>query len=209
MPLVSRDNAGSCHEEVVGPGGHGMQSTLPIPQSSSDQIWYSCLIVSHPVLHVRCALSSYGVKPSPRVPHTTQLLPISENPLPGRAPDALDEAILLCEPVQAVVGLAHCAHETAERVGLVIAGVAAVLVDLSNADLDRGVVLGLDDAAGSAALAGDVAVKLKISIRAVGVTSREISRAGKPYRSTSSPRSFSILMNVWVRRRVVIGGAAL
>jgi hypothetical protein len=209
MLLVSRDNAGSCHEEVVGPGGHGMQSTLPIPQSSSDQIWYSCPIVSHNVLPVQCALSNSGVKPRPSVPRTTQLLPISENPLPGRAPDALEEAILLCEPVQAVVGLAHCAHETAERVGLVIAGVAAVLVDLSDADLDRGVVLGLDDAAGSAALAGDVAVKLKISIRAVDVTSRGISWAGKPYRSTSSPRSFSILMNVWVRRRVVIGSAAL
>jgi len=91
-------------------------------------------------------------------PRTTQLLTISENPLPGRAPDALEEAIFLCKPVQAVVGFAHCAHETAESIALVLASVAAVLVNLSDTDLDGGVILGLDDAAGGAALAGDVAV---------------------------------------------------
>jgi len=39
---------------------------------------------------------------------------------------------------------------------VVLARVAAVLVDLGDADLHAGVVLGLDDAAGRAALAGDV-----------------------------------------------------
>ncbi len=34
----------------------------------------------------------------------------------------------------------------------------AVLVNLGNGDLDRAVILGLDDAVGSAALAGDIAV---------------------------------------------------
>jgi hypothetical protein len=70
------------------------------------------------------------------------------NHLPGRAPDALEEAILLCEPVEAVVALAHGADEAAQGVGLVLAGVAAVLVNLADADLDGGVVLGLDDASG-------------------------------------------------------------
>jgi len=68
------------------------------------------------------------------------------NHLPGRAPDRLEEAVLLCEPVEAVVGLAHGAYETADGIDLVVAGVAAVLVDLANAQLDRGVVLSPDDA---------------------------------------------------------------
>ena len=78
------------------------------------------------------------------------ILPQLHSPkyLPGRAPDALEEAVLLCEPVQAVVRLAHGAYEAAEGVDLVVTGVAAVLVNLANADLDGGVVLGLDDASG-------------------------------------------------------------
>jgi hypothetical protein len=70
------------------------------------------------------------------------------NRLPARAPDGLEEAVLLCEPVEAVVGLAHGANETADGVSLVVAGVAAVLVNLANAQLNRGVVLGPDDASG-------------------------------------------------------------
>lgn len=42
---------------------------------------------------------------------------------------------------------------------MVLAGVAAVLVNLANVDLDRGVVLGLNDAVGRRALAGDVTVE--------------------------------------------------
>lgn len=71
------------------------------------------------------------------------------NSLPGSAPDRLEEAVLLCEPVQAVVRLAHGANEAAEGVDLVLAGVAAVLVNLADGELDGGVVLGLDDASGS------------------------------------------------------------
>jgi hypothetical protein len=80
------------------------------------------------------------------------------NHLPASAPDGLEEAVLLCEPVEAVVGLTHGANETADGVGLVVAGVAAVLVNLANAELDRGVVLGPDDASGGRAFAGDVKV---------------------------------------------------
>jgi hypothetical protein len=68
--------------------------------------------------------------------------------LSGSAPDALEEAILLCEPVQAVVALAHGADEAAEGVHLVVASVAAVLINLGDSNLDRCVVLGLDDAPG-------------------------------------------------------------
>ena len=71
------------------------------------------------------------------------------NHLPRRRPDGLEEAVLLCEPVEAVVGLAHGADEAREGVDLVLSGVATVLIDLADADLDGGVVLSLDDASGS------------------------------------------------------------
>ena len=87
---------------------------------------------------------------------TPQSLDTSARRLPRGRPDALEEAVALCEPVDGVVGLAHGADEAGQGVDLVLAGVAAVLVDLCDADLHRGVVLGLDDAAGGAALAGDV-----------------------------------------------------
>ena len=78
------------------------------------------------------------------------------NHLPGSAPDALEEAVLLCEPVEAVVALAHGADEAAEGVDLVLAGVAAALVNLANAELDGSVVLGLDDASGGRL--GDISI---------------------------------------------------
>jgi hypothetical protein len=79
------------------------------------------------------------------------------NPLvSARVPDVLEEAVALGEAVHAVVALAHGADEAAEGVDLVLASVTAVLVNLGDGDLDRAVVLGLDDAVGRAALAGDV-----------------------------------------------------
>lgn len=67
------------------------------------------------------------------------------------------------EPVHRVVALAHGAYEAAQSIGLVLAGVATVLVHLADADLDGRVVLGLDDAAGGAALAWDVDYMMNIS----------------------------------------------
>ena len=62
------------------------------------------------------------------------------------------------QAVHGVVALAHSADEAAESVDVVLASdSAAVLVDLGDGDLDGSVVLGLDDAVGSAALARDVA----------------------------------------------------
>lgn len=84
--------------------------------------------------------------------------PVVPNYLTRRAPDRLEEAVLLCESVKAVVGLAHGANEAGDGVDLVVPGVAAVLVNLADAQLDRGVVLGPDDASGSRAFAGDVEV---------------------------------------------------
>jgi len=79
--------------------------------------------------------------------------------LPASAPHALQESISLCQSVDAVVTLAHLAHEAAERKDVVLAGVAAVVVDLCDGDLDRGVVLGFDDAVCGGALAGDVTMR--------------------------------------------------
>lgn len=73
-------------------------------------------------------------------------------------PDALQETITLGQSVEGVVALAHGADESAKGVDLVVTGVAAVLVNLADGDLDRGVILGLDDAVGGAALAWDQTV---------------------------------------------------
>lgn len=96
----------------------------------------------------------------------------------------------------------------------------ASLVDLGNVDLDRAVVLGLDDAVGGAALARDVtaeknvilafpvSLSLCVSIlestlfdivgriisHSIAISVLAIFRRGNlAYRSTISPRSFSIL----------------
>jgi hypothetical protein len=60
------------------------------------------------------------------------------------APNGLQEAIALGQSVQAVVALGATAHEAAERIHLVLARVAARLVDFADADLDRRVVFGFD-----------------------------------------------------------------
>lgn len=78
--------------------------------------------------------------------------------LTAGGPDVLEVAVLLGKAVEGVVTLTAGTDETAESVGLVLAGVAAVLVNLADGELDRGVVVGLDDAVGGAALAGDVEI---------------------------------------------------
>ncbi len=72
-------------------------------------------------------------------------------------PDTLEETVALRQSVQGVVALGSRPHEPAQGVDLVLAGVAAVLVNLADAELDTGVVFGFDDAVGRAAFAGDVA----------------------------------------------------
>lgn len=93
--------------------------------------------------------TSHSIVPVPKISHSANLVS-------ARVPDTLKVAVPLGEAVHAVVALAHCAHEAAKRVDLVLASVTAVLVHLGDADLNRAVVLGLDDAVGRAALAGDV-----------------------------------------------------
>jgi hypothetical protein len=70
---------------------------------------------------------------------------------------------------------------------LALACESTVLVNLSYGDLDRCVILGLDDAVGCAALAGDVAV-----IKSVSIVSVIDATSEETHRSTSSPLSFSM-----------------
>jgi hypothetical protein len=75
---------------------------------------------------------------------------------------------------------------------LALACKSAVLINLADGDLDRGVILGLDDTVGRAAFAGNVAVKrLNISILK-GILGVALALSGGAYRSTSSPLSFSM-----------------
>lgn len=117
--------------------------------------------------------------------------------LPDGAPDVLDEAVALRETVQRIVALAHGPYESAEGVDVVLAlDGTAVLVNLRNRDLDRGVVLGLDDAVRGAALARDVAVRRGESVRLLFLPYRHSRMERSSYRSTISPLSFSIVAAV-------------
>jgi hypothetical protein len=78
--------------------------------------------------------------------------------LAGGGPHALEVTVTLGQAVEGVVALTAGADETAHGVGLVLASVAAVLVNLADGDLDGGVVVGLDDPVGGAALAGHVEI---------------------------------------------------
>lgn len=107
--------------------------------------------------------------------------PIASLHLSLGAPDALEETVTLSKAVHGIVGLAHGADEAAEGVDVVLAGDgAAVLVDLGDVDLDRAVVLGLDDAVGGAALAGDVTVKrqnlVSLSVSIARIAGPDISK---------------------------------
>jgi len=85
--------------------------------------------------------------------------------LSGSGPDILEQTITLSEAVQRVITLTHRTDETAEGVVDALTDVASVLINLSDRDLDRRVVLGLDDAVGGAALARHVAIDTTQELR--------------------------------------------
>ncbi|KAI1937687.1 hypothetical protein LOZ66_003968 [Ophidiomyces ophidiicola] len=78
------------------------------------------------------------------------------------APHILQKTITLSKTVQAVITLASGAYESAKGIDLVFASVAAILVNLADADLYGSVVLGFDNAVGSTALAQRVIQNEKI-----------------------------------------------
>ena len=171
-------------ELEVEPGrtGHTARCKVPSHQKhrrqSSRKLLYTeakakvSLFVPQPMTQSRVCLhsavargqgASTHVPLIPSFPFLKRDLP-QHNPLvSARVPDVLEEAVALGEAVHAVVALAHGADEAAKSVDLVLASVTAVLVNLGDGDLDRAVVLGLDDAVGRAALAGDVPAQRKIT----------------------------------------------
>lgn len=103
--------------------------------------------------------------PSKTIPQVRESIFVFVIRLSYGAPDVLEETVPLREPVEGVVALADGSDEAAEGVDDVLAGDgAAVLVNLGDGDLDGGVILGLDDAVGGAALAGDIAVGKIVSV---------------------------------------------
>ncbi len=52
--------------------------------------------------------------------------------LTATAPHVLQQTISLCQSVQGIIALAHRPYEAAKCIDLVLAGVSAVLIDLSN-----------------------------------------------------------------------------
>jgi hypothetical protein len=84
--------------------------------------------------------------------------------LAASGPYVLQQSITLCQSVQGIITLSHRSYETAKCVDLALSGKTTVLINLSDRDLDRCVVFGLDDAIGCAALSWDVAMKLSVSI---------------------------------------------
>jgi len=130
--------------------------------------------------------------------HTKKLLNMHLS-LAASAPYVLQQTISLRQSVQGIIALAHRSYETAECVNLALAGESAVLVNLSYGDLDGGMVLGLDDAVGGAALSWDVtgnprSVSILIVRREIRLSHCD---SWGTYRSTSSPLSFSILTDFW------------
>jgi len=81
--------------------------------------------------------------------------------LAASAPHVLQQTISLCQSVQGIIALAHRSYKSAKCVNLALAGESTVLVNLSYGDLDGGMVLGLDDAVGGAALSWDVTGKIR------------------------------------------------
>lgn len=94
-------------------------------------------------MHEHASLVSTNVfVSSPANPHPLLILFIHtqvpqhlESRLSARAPDVLEVTVPLRKAVQAVVALAHGADETAQSIHLVLASVAAVLVDLGDGEL--------------------------------------------------------------------------
>jgi len=79
--------------------------------------------------------------------------------LGASTPHILQQTVPLRQSVQGIIALAHRPNEATQSIDLALSCESAVLVNLSDGDLDRCVVLGLDDSVGCAAFARDVTVE--------------------------------------------------
>lgn len=104
-------------------------------------------------LRARRRLSGAKGKPQPTQRHR------------ARAQSKIRTALLLADAVQRVVALTLVADRASDGdVGRLARDDLAVLVNVRDGDLNRGVVLGLNETASGSALAGDVKVN-KLSLR--------------------------------------------
>jgi len=79
----------------------------------------------------------------------------------GEGGQVLNQTGLSSQNIQSLVSVAHVADEAREGEGGVVAGEQAVLVNVADVQLHRGVVLGSDDLLGGRALAGNVRLSLR------------------------------------------------
>lgn len=85
--------------------------------------------------------------------------------LTGVRPDVLQQTVLLSQSVQGVVSLTSTSDVTAQSVGGGgTSNGSALLIDVGDVDLDRSVVLGLDNSVGGRALSWDVQFNLKMLV---------------------------------------------
>ena len=76
-------------------------------------------------------------------------------------PDVLQQTVVLSKSVQGVISLTSGSNVTGKSVSDVLTwDSVAILIDLGDVDLDRGVVLSLDDSVGSRALSWNVKLDL-------------------------------------------------
>lgn len=76
--------------------------------------------------------------------------------------DVLQQTVGLSQSVERVIGLTSGSNVTREDVSLVVTrDSTAILINVGNVDLDRGVVLSLDESVGSRTLARNVKFDLK------------------------------------------------
>lgn len=108
--------------------------------------------------------------------------------LTAPTPNALQQPILLRQPIERIVPFAHSTHKPTEGVDLIIASISPGLVHFANRDLYAGVIFGFDDPVGGGAFAGDVPVGRRGLLEQV-----RGNRGRGDYKSTSSPFSFSMM----------------
>jgi len=79
-------------------------------------------------------------------------------------PDILQQSITLSQSVEAIVALCARPNVSTQRVRDVLSSVSSLVVNFAHVDLNRAVVVRLDDTASRRALSGDVEVDKLASV---------------------------------------------
>lgn len=86
------------------------------------------------------------------------------------APHILQQPIALSKTINAIIGFPHRANETTKSIGDIFPGIATILIYLADRDLNRSMILCLDDSVCGGALSGDVAGKFTRIVRKAFMT---------------------------------------